>query len=169
VTTTTFDTNIDRKLTVTTGGWGADLHVVDTSANNAVFSVLRPEEATKLGTALLGDNTTVITDLPEASIETPAFGYRKVVRAGSESRYLDGDPERVMTAVKDLLAIHKVLVEQQAVAAKEAEVAKEAERQKRRDELTKELTDNARTEYQYASDLAQSAIDRIIDLEEAAK
>ena len=52
-------------------------------------------------------------------------------------------------------------------AAKAAEYEAIAKRDKRRDELVKELTENPSTAYQYASPLSQQAIDRIIELEAA--
>jgi hypothetical protein len=132
-----------------------------------VFSVLSNGQATELAAALLGENATVITDLPKAKLR---HGF---VEAGGIDRHASSDPADVLNHAKELLAIHKVLVEQQAVAAKEAEVAKakaeakESELTKRRDALAAEF--RGWGTYGNSSETFQKAIDRIIELEEAAK
>jgi hypothetical protein len=167
--TTTVETKIDRKINVTPWGHGDnDLHVIDTQANESVFSVLTKEESEKIGLALLGENATVITDLPEAKDD--GFGY---VKAGHYDRSTNTDAETVLKNAKALLAIHKFLVEKEAEAQriKEAEeaakAAKRAEdaRNWRRDRLVTEIRGFG--DYRSSSDIFQKAIDRIIDLETA--
>jgi len=166
VTKTIVETRINRKFTAFKWNGGVDLDVRDTSNNDRVFSVLSPEQANDLATALLPEGATVITDLPEATRGTNGY-----IAAGGYSRYQSNTPEEVLNNAKALLAIHKVMVEQQAVAAKEAEAAKakEAARTKRRDALVQELTGNPHTAYVWCGDLSKVAVDRIIELEEAAK
>jgi len=165
VTDTIVETRINRKFTVYPWSGGVDIKAEDTANNESVFSVLNLEEAEKLGLALIGENATVITDLPEAKDD--GYGY---VKANSYDRSSNTDPESVLKNAKALLAIHKFLVEQQAVATKEAEVAKakEAARDKRRDELATEFRGYVST-YRGSTSAFSGAIDRIIELEEAAK
>ena len=166
--TTTVETKIDRKIHVSAWGTGDnDLHVIDTSVNESVFSVLTKEESEKIGLALLGEPATVITDLPEAKLKG------LWVEAGDIDRHHGIDPAEVLDHAKKLLAIHKFLVEKKAKEAeveaqriKEAELAAEAARNKRRDELANELWGYGAF-YRNRTSYAQKAIDRIIELEAA--
>jgi hypothetical protein len=169
VTNTVVDTNLARTITVVPQTGGAKhLTVMDTYRSKEVRSYIYKEDAEKLGLALLGENATVVTDLPEATVEA-GYGSRDIVNAGDTAYYSDKNHESVLKHAKELLAIHKHLVEQQALAAKEAEVAKakEAERTKRRDELV--IEHRGWGTYDSSSVIFQSAIDHIIKLEEAAK
>jgi len=154
-----------RTITVVPQIRGAKhLTVRDTDQSKEVRAYLYKDDAEKLGLALIGDNATVITDLPEAEGK---YGY---VLASGYERSSATSAEEVLKNAKALLAIHKHLVEQQAVTAKEAEVAKakEAELTKRRDELATEFRGYVST-YRGSTSAFSGAIDRIIELEEAAK
>lgn len=155
---TVITTGYDRKLTIRDHGHSFNLHVKDTDGTFAqpgeVYTSLTPEEATKLANALLGGNATVVTDLPKVE---KSGGY---LFAGNYSRSITNSAEEVLENAKALLAIHAFLVEQ------EQEQAEADAREKRRDELTTEL---GAAPYGTLSVIAQKAIDRIIDLEEAAK
>jgi len=171
VTETIVETMLARTITVVPQIRGAKhLTVRDTDQSKEVRAYLYKDDAEKLGLALIGDNATVITDLPEATSSKANWDVRNVVRSGRVSFYADVDPEKVLQDAKDGLAVYKLLVEQQAVTAKEAEVAKakEAELTKRRDELATEFRGYVST-YRGSTSAFSGAIDRIIELEEAAK
>jgi len=174
--TTTVKTGIDRTLTVENWGRSASIDVRDTSRNpddgERVYSLLESSEAEKIGLALLGENATVITDLPEAKLKG------LWVEAGDIDRHHGIDPAEVLDHAKKLLAIHKFLVEKKAKEAeveaqriKEAELAAEAAklaedaRNKRRDELAKEFRGFGN--YDNSSVVFKKAIDRIVELEAA--
>ena len=125
-------------------------------------------------------NGEFITDLPEVTVKKALHnGPRMVLEADGSAYYEDKSPEEVLTHAKELLAIHKVLVERQAEKVKaeaqrikEAELAAEAAklaedaRNKRRDELANELWGYGAF-YRNRTSYAQKAIDRIIELETA--
>ena len=171
--TTTIETPINRKIIVNTFGKGSsvDLDVNDTARcpdnGKRVYSMLLPEEATQLASALAGENATVVTDLPEAKLK---HGY---VVADCYSRSVHQPVDDLLENAKALLAIHAFLVkrnaEQEAAKAAEAEAvkAKEAANAKRRDELATELV-GAHCKYSSRSLSLRMAIDHIIELEEAA-
>jgi len=173
VKTTTVETKIDRKIHVSAWGTGDnDLHVIDTSVNESVFSALTKEESEKIGLALLGEPAMVITDLPEAERK---YAW---VQAGDIDRPHDTDPAEVLDHAKKLLAIHKFLVEKKAKEAeveaqriKEAEEAAEAEKRAeearnwRKDALAKEFRGFG--SYDNSSVVFKKAIDRIVELETA--
>lgn len=123
----------------------------------------------KLIKALAGENSTVVTDLPEVTVDR--HGYVETERT---SRHESSNPEDILTLAKSLLAIHAFLVkrneEQEAakIAEEEAAQAKDRARDKRRDELASELVGIFCT-YRSRIQTLKDAIDRIIDLEEAAK
>lgn len=170
MTQTVIDTKLARTFTVVPQSGGAKhLTVKDTDQSKEVRAYLYKDDAEKLGLALLGENATVVTDLPVATRRKGTFDPHDVVTSGRVSFYDNVDPEKVLQDAKDGLAVYKLLVEQQALAAKEAEVAKakEAERTKRRDELAEEL--RGWGTYTQSSEIFRAAIDRIIELEEAAK
>ena len=166
VKTTTVETKIDRKIHVSAWGTGDnDLHVIDTSVNESVFSALTKEESEKIGLALLGEPAMVITDLPEAERK---YAW---VQAGDIDRPHDTDPAEVLDHAKKLLAIHKFLVEKKAKDEEEAATKAKAEeeaaakRDKRRNELVTDLRGFG--DYTGSSHIFQKAIDRIIELEAA--
>lgn len=172
--TTTITTDYSRELTVINRGYEFNLAVKDTDGKYAVkgevYSHLTSEQATKLANALVGENATLVTDLPEAKLK------HTWVEAGNVDRHKDTDPAEVLEHAKQLLAIHAFLVKAQAEreAAKAAEEAKtkakEAANAKRRDELASELAEgDPRATYSSRLTVVKKAIDRIIDLEEAAK
>lgn len=169
---TVITTPLSRELIVRDHGHSFNLHVKDTDGTYAkpgeVYTSLNPEEATKLANALLGENATVVTDLPEAQLSG------EWVEAGPHSRHINTSPAALRRVAKDLLAIAAKITElnteKEAAEAKAAEEAKAKAdaREKRRNELATELVGTPCT---YSGRLAvlQDAIDRIIDLEEAAK
>ena len=170
MTTTIVETPIARKITVVKHSHGSvNLAVKDTDLDKEIHTHLDQEYVTKLAEALLGENATVITDLPEAKED--GFGY---VAAGSYDRSHNADPETVLKNAKALLAIHKFLVEKKAEEATKAEeAAKIAEqeaivkRDKRRAELIVEFRSCS---WERLTRPAKEAYDRIIDLElEAAQ
>jgi len=175
VTTTTVETGIARKITVVKHGRRtANLHVLNTDMHEEIYTLLDKEEAEKIGLALLGENATVITDLPEAERK---YAW---VQAGDIDRHHDTDPAEVLDHAKKLLAIHKFLVEKKAKedaeaeaqrikeaeeAAKAAELEDIAKRDKRRDELAYSF--NRSYSYQNINPATRKAIDHIIELEAA--
>lgn len=165
-TKTKITTDYGRELNVAHSTYDVNLHVKDTDGayggKSEVYTGLSHGEAAQLAAALVGENATVITDLPVASED--GYGY---VEAGTTSR-LSGDAESILQQAKNLLAIHAFIVKRNEEKEEEEKRAEKA-RKARRDELTKELTGNHHTEYAFTTELSQKAIDRIIDLEEAAK
>jgi hypothetical protein len=167
---TVVKTDFARKITVTSGGEYTYLKVTNTDflSGTQISSALTSEEAAEIAVALIGDNATVITDLPEATLYE-SFG-KTIVKSGNTRYYADKDPEYIETFAKEQLAIakfireHRAEEERLAKLAAEAEVVKEAKRNKRRDELVKEFSSVAYEELCYVS---KQAFDRIIKLEEA--
>lgn len=153
---------IDTYLQVKGDDWG-NLHDVKT--------YIPQEQVTELVDALLGENATVITDLPVAKED----GYGFVTASGYD-RGEHANAEAILERAKALLAIHKFLVEKKAKDAeaekvKAEEEAKAAEyeaivkRDKRREELVTDLRGFGN--YTSSSHIFQKAIDRIIELEAA--
>jgi hypothetical protein len=163
VTTTTIETRINRKFNVRTWANGdSDLRVRNTISNDEVFSVLDKGQSEKLALALLGENATVITDLPEAKED----GYGDV-QADGYFRSENANAESLLENAKALLAIHKFLVEKEAevLKAKEAEYEAIAKLNKRRDELAYSF--NSSLNYVNINSATRKAIDHIIELEAA--
>jgi hypothetical protein len=163
VTTTTIETRINRKFNVRAWANGdSDLRVTNTLHGDEVFSVLDKEQSEKLALALLGENATVITDLPEAKED----GYGDVT-AGGYFRSENANAESLLENAKALLAIHKFLVEKEAevLKAKEAEYEAIAKLNKRRDELAYSF--NSSLNYVNINSATRKAIDHIIELEAA--
>ncbi len=176
---TTVQTDYARTLTVSdfphTEG-EVYLKVDDTDMHTSISTALTTEEAATLGKALLGDSVTVITDLPEAKLNH--HGY---VEAGNTDRHQLADADYIEEQGKALLAIAKFIraknaekAEAEAALKIEVEALKAVAAQKavvkltkRRDALVQELTDSNATAYAWASELAKSAIDRVIELEDA--
>jgi len=166
VTTTIVETGIARKITVVKHSrHTANLAVRDTDLQDAVYAHLTKEESEKIGLALLGENATVITNLPKAERK---YAW---VQAGGIDRPHDTDPAEVLDHAKKLLAIHKFLVEKKAKDEEEtatkakAEEEAAAKRDKRRNELVTDLRGFG--DYTGSSHIFQKAIDRIIELEAA--
>ena len=172
---TTITTNYSRKLEVSQGWLGSaskHLTVTDTTEDLRIASILSPEEVKELVESLIGDNATVITDLPEAT-SYECLG-KTIVKSGNTRYYADKDPEYIETFAKEQLAIakfireHRAQEEALAKLAAEAEAAKaaekEAKRVKRRAELVKEF---GSVPYTALSFVSKQAFDRIIELEEA--
>lgn len=166
--TTTVETKINREINITRWGCGSmDLHVIETDTNTSVFSVLKPEEAEKIGLALLGGNATVITDLPEVTVQEGRGTDFTYVRANCWAYRDDKNLESLLEDAKSLLAIHKALVERRAEQeAKAAEREALAKRDKRRDELGN-LFRGYGEGYGPCTIPTKKAIDHIIELEAA--
>lgn len=167
--TTTIDTGFDRMLTVVDYGNDKHLTVNDTNGETEIPTLLREDDATKLASALLGEDAVVITNLPEVKLDD--FGW---VEADGTARYLrDVTSESVLTNAKGLLAIRAFLVkrdEEKAEAEKaKAEAAAIDARNARRDEVAKEYTALMTYTSDYAGLLpwARAMVDRIIELEKA--
>lgn len=173
MTTTTLTKDhglIAREITVEDDGYSTYLTMRNIGGNeDALCASLRGESRAKLAEALLPENSTVITDLPVAKRDVDGWVY-----CGSTGSWDSRDPEKVLKNAKELLAIHALIVksheEQEAAkAAAEAEkAAVEAARNKRRDDLAADLS-GARGGYDTRTHAFKAAIDRIIELEEAAK
>lgn len=185
---TTITTDYSRQFEVTGSGIDTFLDVRDTDTKRSISSWLHGNTAEELGEALLeaaGKKLYAFDDLPKVTTN----GY--YLRADNVSRLATTDPADVMDRIKGLLAIHGELVkreeakkaEQEAAerAAKEtaeaekkaAEAEKKAAEAKaaRRDELVREFNPTASwvATYYEVSSTARKAIDRIIELEDAAK
>lgn len=148
-----------------TANWGK----VDT-----VRSFLPDKVAVELATALLEAAGQEVTHTPD---ELP-----KVVEGWNDNRLhsnnvganLTDDPKMVMKKALGLLAIAKELEKRQAEALErnKAEAKAEKEREEklrqRREKLAQELSEGMRT-YFYSPDSTRNAIDKIIELQDAAK
>lgn len=167
-------TPYSRTLTVSEG-WDGEgskhLNITTTESGTHLSDTLLPTESVnELATALLGENATVITDLPEVTLDEDGwFASDSFIRSPSSS------PERLLKNAKALLAMHAFVVKRDAEqeeakkAEAEAAKAKEAARDKRRDEVTQELTGDPYARYCDRFLIVKKSIDRIIELEEAAK
>lgn len=170
-TETTVKTPYYRELTVETTISGIFLKTSNTTSGKYEQAYLSPDNAKELGTALLeaaGETIhTELGELPAVTLDT-FDGY---LESGTVSRHTDADPALILEQAKALLAIAKELqkrADAKSEAAKKAEAAKaeaDAKLNKRRDELTRELTGNPDTTYEYTSMLSRAAIDKIIELE----
>lgn len=185
MTITNIKTPFRRELTVENNGpYDTYLQVTgdDWSTKHDVKTFIPKAQVGELIEALLGENATVVTDLPEAKVD-PSFNHSKtVIRSGSSIEYVTKDPAKLVATAKELLAIatfntkyqEEQAAETEAKAkAKEAAVAeKETARAKRRNELADELAPRTpglgKNWYSNVSGNLQKAIDRIIELEEAA-
>jgi hypothetical protein len=124
----------------------------------------------QLITALVGEDAVVITDLPEVTFGFPPFGTREYAKAGNVEKWVDADPEKLVKTAKGLLAIAAVITKRNEEKAEAEKVkAEEDAKRTRRDKLVQELSGNPETAYEFATPLSQAAVDRIIELEEAAK
>ena len=161
---TVIETGIARTLIVRDFGESSNLQVVNTDTDETVWTHLSDEHSTKLADALLGENATVITDLPEAKLK---LGY---VEANGFNRRVDQDADELMVHIKAMLSIHAFLVKRNEEQEAEAEAAnaKEAAKVERRDELADKFGTYVHS-YDGFSTLAQRLVDHIIELEEAAK
>jgi len=169
---TTIQTDMGRTVAVhSRSNYDVLLEVKDDYLGKSIMSSITHAEAEKLGLALLGKDAEVITDLPEAEVEEHGPGIRNSVRSGGSAYFYDTDPERVLTHAKDLLAIHKKIVELNAKEeeAKAAEAAKKASRAARRDELAEQFNPGIEGGFRRLGTSGRAAINYIIDLEEAAK
>lgn len=174
-------TDFHREITVQ-GGWineGSKHIGIKNTANSTetVNALLSDENAKEIAGALLGDNAVIITDLPEAE-QTP-WGHR--VYAGNADRHETADPAEVEQLAKNLLAIAKFIRTRntEKEAAEEAAEKAEAERLRvaeeakaklttRRDELASELR-GYESHYSNSTYVLKKAIDRVIELEDAAE
>lgn len=173
-------TDFKRTLTVQEGwmdGGSKHLSVKDTDYDKEINTLLSGDNAKQIATALLPEGSVVVTDLPEAKIG--AWDSR--VYSGNVDRTIHAEPEKIEQTAKNLLAIAAFIREhnaekaeaEAAAVAKHEEILKleQAERESlkaRRDALVHEFTGSTSTSYSYASPLAQNAVDRVIELEDAA-
>lgn len=169
MTITKITSPFHRELTVEKDSHATYLQVTgdDWGTKHDVKTFLAEEQVTELIDALLGENSTVVTDLPEAKLSG------EWVEAGPHSRHTSTSPYDLTRVAKSLLAIAAKITEMNTEKAEaeakaaEAEKAKEAARDKRRDELADKF--NRGHSYSSLGTSGQRAIDYIIDLEEAAK
>jgi hypothetical protein len=178
VTETIIKTGLARELTVETSWDDIYLRTKETGSfkNVEVSSFLTKEHAVELATALLeaaGKTAVTFDELPEVTEGTRPWADNYLY-SNNMAQAADSDPKMVLEKAKGLFAIALELQKRQdeavakAKAEFEAEKAKEAELTKRRDKLAFELSEDF---YGYAgvNRITQSAIDRIIELEDAAK
>lgn len=168
---TTITTPFRRELTVEKDGPDTYLRVTgdDFGTKHDVKTFIPKEQVTELVNALVGENGTLVTDLPEATVSENGL----YVAAGDVQRRIEYyTAEDFLTSAKQYLALHAFMVKHEAEqeAAKAAEAEKEAQRTKRRNELAAEFRGyGGPTAYSASTGVFKAAIDRIIDLEEAAK
>lgn len=164
MTTTNITTPYRRELIVEQdGGTYLEVKSDDFEGKKNIKTFLPEEQVAQLVTALLGENATVITDLPEAKVEVDGW-----VHSGSHGGWLTTSPEKVLKNVKELLAVHAYLVKHKAEQEEAKKAEAEAVKAKRRDALATEFV-GMPTTYASRSHVFRQSIDRIIELEEAAK
>lgn len=161
-------------------GWNGEgskhLTAVSTSfgTKETIESLLTAGEASQIGLALLGENSVVVTDLPEVKRDVDGWVF-----SGSNGAWETATPEKILKNAKELLAVHAFLVKRNAEqeeakrAAEEAQKAeaeavkaKEAARKARREEICQE---EFTVPYRDLGGVSKRFVNRIIDLEEAAK